>query len=66
VEPGDEVAKGQALGTIVDLYGDVVETPRCPLDKAWVGSIRRPYMPIYAGDQVTELVALKGYAKGPG
>jgi predicted deacylase len=61
VQPGDEVTQGQALGTIVDLWGDVVETPRCPLGHAWVGSIRRPYMPIYSGDQVTELVTLKGY-----
>ena len=43
------------------LRGDVVEEVRCPVEKAWVGSIRRPHMPIYNGDQVFELVATKGY-----
>jgi hypothetical protein len=61
VGPGDDVVKGQHLADIVDLFGDVVEAVHCPVEKSWVGSIRRPYMPIYNGDQVFELVGTKGY-----
>jgi len=55
------VSEGQHLADLVDLFGDVVEEVRCPLKRAWVGSIRRPHMPIYNGDQVFELVETKGY-----
>ena len=61
VGPGEDVTAGQHLADIVDLFGDVVEEVRCPLANAWVGSIRRPHMPIYNGDQVFELVATRGY-----
>lgn len=61
VAPGDDVSEGQTLGRIVNAYGDVVETTRCPVGAAWVGSIRRPWMPIYSGDQVFELVETLGY-----
>lgn len=61
VGPGDDVVAGQHLADIVDLFGDVVEEVRCPVERAWVGSIRRPHMPIYNGDQVFELVGTKGY-----
>lgn len=61
VQPGDDVVEGQSLGHIVDGFGDIAEIPVCPLSKAWIGSIRRPYMPIYNGDQVTEIVETLGY-----
>ena len=60
VAPGDDVVEGQHLADLVDLFGDVVEEVRCPLAQAWVGSIRRPHMPLYNGDQVFELVETKG------
>jgi predicted deacylase len=56
VVPGEDVVAGQALGEIVDIWGDVIETTRCDFARGWIGSIRRPYMPIYAGDQIIELV----------
>lgn len=56
VQPGDDVVAGQVLGTVVDFVGETVETVICPMDRGWIGSIRRPYMPIYSGDQVIELV----------
>ncbi|UCE32358.1 MAG: hypothetical protein JSW68_05465, partial [Burkholderiales bacterium] len=61
VAAGDDLVRGQPVGYVVNLYGDIVETPVCPLDEAWVGSIRRPYMPVYNGDQVTEIVGTRGY-----
>lgn len=59
VGPGADVEKDQHIADIIDLFGDVVEEVRCPLSRAWVGSIRRPHMPIYNGDQVFELVATR-------
>ncbi len=56
VRPGDDVAHGQALGHIVDIWGDTAQTVQCGYEAAWIGSIKRPFMPIYAGDQVIELV----------
>ena len=56
VEPGQDMVGGQVMGEMLDMYGEVVETIRCPTPQAWVGSIRRPWMPLYAGDQVVEVV----------
>ena len=47
---------GQVMGEMVGMYGDVLQTIRCPTAQAWVGSIRRPWMPLYSGDQVVEVV----------
>jgi len=61
VQPGDDVMTGQVIGRIVDLFGDVVQEITCLVGPAWVGSIRRPHMPIYNGDQVFEIVGTRGY-----
>jgi predicted deacylase len=56
VAPGDDVSEGQPLGEMVDIFGEVAETTTCSFKRAWIGSIRRPFMPLYAGDQIIELV----------
>ena len=56
IAPGDDVVAGQELGHVVDVFGDVVETVTCSFAQAWIGSIRRPWMGVYAGDQVIEIV----------
>lgn len=56
VQPGEDVAEGQALGHVVDIFGDIVEVTTCSFPRGWIGSIRRPFMPIYGGDQIIELV----------
>lgn len=56
VAPGEDMTAGQVMGEMVSITGDVLETIRCPLSTAWVGSIRRPWMPLYAGEQVVEVV----------
>jgi predicted deacylase len=60
VAPGDDMVEGQVMGEVVDFYGDVVMTARCPMQRAWVGSIRRPFMPVYSGDQIVEVVERVG------
>jgi hypothetical protein len=50
------VVKGQTLGHMLDIWGDKAATIACEFERGWIGSIRRPYMPIYSGDQVIELV----------
>lgn len=59
VQPGDDMSGGQVMGEMVDMYGETVETIPCPVREAWVGSIRRPFMPLHAGDQVVEVVERK-------
>ena len=44
------------MGTIIDIFGETVGEVSCPFERAWVGSIRRPFMPIYSGDQMMEVV----------
>lgn len=56
VAPGEDMAGGQVLGEMLSMAGEVLETIRCPIASAWAGSIRRPWMPLYAGDQVVEVV----------
>jgi predicted deacylase len=56
VQPGDDMVGGQKMGEMLNMEGEVVETILCPTPRAWVGSIRRPWMPLHAGDQVVEVV----------
>lgn len=56
--PGETVAEGDVMGEVLGIFGDVVETVRCSYAQGWIGSTRRPFMPVYAGDQVVELVEL--------
>lgn len=56
IAPGDDMVGGQPMGEILDIHGDVVETIPCPIGRAWVGSIRRAWMPLYQGEQVVEVV----------
>lgn len=56
VSSGEDVSKDQPLGRVVNIFGDTVETTICGFAQAWIGSIRRPFMPVYGGDQVIELV----------
>jgi predicted deacylase len=56
VAPGDDMVGGQVMGEMIAMTGEVLETITCPIASAWVGSIRRPWMPLYAGDQVVEVV----------
>lgn len=56
VQPGEDVIEGQPLGHVIDIFGDTVETITCKFPRGWIGSIRRPYIGLYSGDQVIELV----------
>jgi predicted deacylase len=56
VAPGEDMEGGQKMGEMVAMTGEVLETILCPIGRAWVGSIRRPWMPLYAGEQVVEVV----------
>ena len=56
IAPGDTMIGGQLMGVMHDITGLVIEEIHCPLAHAWVGSIRRAYMPLYNGEQVVEVV----------
>jgi len=61
VGPGDDGTGGQVIGRIMNLFGDTVHEITCPVERAWIGSVRRPHMPIYNGDQCFEIVETKGF-----
>jgi hypothetical protein len=50
------IVEGQVLSCIVNIFGDVLGTARCSFERGWIGSIRRPFMAIYSGSQVIDLV----------
>lgn len=56
VAPGEDMVSGQEIGRVIDVFGDIVERVTCPFPRAWVGSIRRPWMGVYSGDQILEIV----------
>ncbi|MGH6883628.1 MAG: hypothetical protein ACREFM_22080, partial [Hypericibacter sp.] len=56
--PGQTLVQGDEIGRIVNLFGEVVEISRCPMARAWLAALRRPYMPVYSGDEIAELSAL--------
>lgn len=56
--PGQTLVQGDEIGRIVNLFGEVVEISRCPMTRAWLAALRRPYMPVYSGDEIAELSAL--------
>lgn len=56
VEVGEDVVKGQKVGEVVNIYGDVTQTIYCEMEQGWVGAIRRPWMPIYSGEEVIEIM----------
>ncbi|WP_085884256.1 succinylglutamate desuccinylase/aspartoacylase domain-containing protein [Oceanibacterium hippocampi] len=58
VEAGEVVDEGQALGRLLNPYGDVIETVTSPIGRGWIGSIRKRYMPVYSGDQIAEVIAV--------
>lgn len=56
VAPGEDVVESQVLSCIVNVFGDVLGTARCSFEWGWIGSIRHPFMAIYSGNQVIDLV----------
>ncbi|MBM3523418.1 MAG: hypothetical protein FJX57_10715 [Alphaproteobacteria bacterium] len=50
VAPGDDMVAGRTMGRVVDVFGAVVEEVPCPI------AIRRPYMGVFSGDQLVEVV----------
>ena len=59
IEANAVVPAGTPLGCIVDALGDVREKFVSTAPSAVVTAIRRPYMAVYAGDEVLSLVGLE-------
>ena len=54
VEVGDVVERGQTVGRVMDLHGDIVEEVVSPNGPAYIAAIVRPYQPVYSGAMVAE------------
>jgi predicted deacylase len=62
VSEGDLRSKGEEVGYVIGTFGERFENIQCPFDKAWVASIRRPYMPVFAGDELASLIEVSAVA----
>jgi predicted deacylase len=52
---GQMLGPDEEIGRVVTFFGDVVEICRNPMRSAWLAALRRPYMPVYSGDELAEL-----------
>ncbi|MED4018534.1 M14 family metallopeptidase [Sutcliffiella cohnii] len=53
---GDIVNKGDLLGEIMNLYGEVTEVLRCPTDNAYIAAIGHRYWPVHPGQLICEAI----------
>ena len=55
-EAGDLYKEGDEIGTTADVFGERLEVLRSPFKLAWVASMRRPYLPVFAGDDLAVMI----------
>lgn len=53
VGPGEVVEEERPIAELVDGYGDVVETVRCPFPQGFVASMRRRGLAVHPGERVS-------------
>lgn len=53
---GDFVNKGDLIGSVMDLYGDVIEELRCSDDNAYIAAIGHRYWPTEPGQLIAEAI----------
>lgn len=58
--PGDELAAGATVGTIIDVFGNKLETLVSP-KAAYISAIMRRFLPVHSGVMLAELNDLIGW-----
>ncbi|MGG1573528.1 succinylglutamate desuccinylase/aspartoacylase family protein [Fictibacillus sp. NRS-1165] len=53
---GDVLNKGDLIGSIIDLYGDVQEEIRCRADRSYIAAIGHRYWPTDPGELIAEAI----------
>jgi predicted deacylase len=58
---GNILAKGDVIGQMTNLFGEVVEEILNPVDNAYIAAIRLPFWPCDAGDLIAESILVEGH-----
>lgn len=53
---GDIVNEGDLIGSVMNLYGDVIEELRCSKDNAYIAAIGQRYWPTQPGQLIAEVI----------
>ncbi len=61
---GDVLSKGDVIGQIINLYGEVTEELACPVDNGYIAAIQQRYYPTEPGDLVYEVMTVSA-RRGP-
>ncbi|OLS34720.1 succinylglutamate desuccinylase/aspartoacylase family protein [Bacillus sp. MRMR6] len=53
---GDVVHKGDLIGSVINLYGEVTEELYCPTDEAYIAAVGHCYWPVHPGQLIAEAI----------
>ncbi|WP_180955734.1 MULTISPECIES: succinylglutamate desuccinylase/aspartoacylase family protein [Bacillus] len=56
---GDVLNKGDLIGSIMNLYGDITEEIHCPLDNAYIAATGHRYWPTEPGQLIAEAIPVE-------
>ncbi|MGI2328224.1 succinylglutamate desuccinylase/aspartoacylase family protein [Planococcus sp. YIM B11945] len=60
---GDVLNKGDLIGSIMNLYGDVTEELRCNLDNSYIAAVGHRYWPTEPGQLIAEAIPVEQVKK---
>jgi predicted deacylase len=58
---GDVLNKGDLLGAVMNLYGDVREELYCQSDNAYISAVGHRYWPVHPGQLIAEAIPIIGH-----
>lgn len=53
---GDILHKGDLIGSVMNLYGEVTEDLYCPTDEAYIAAVGHRYWPVHPGQLIAEAI----------
>jgi predicted deacylase len=56
---GDILNKGDLIGSIINLFGDVIEEVRCPSERSYIAAIGHRYWPTNPGELIAEAIPVE-------
>lgn len=65
-EVGDVLNKGDLIGSVMNLYGNVTEELRCAADRAYIAAIGHRYWPTEPGQLIAEAIPIEQEVKTDG
>ncbi|WP_180953737.1 succinylglutamate desuccinylase/aspartoacylase family protein [Bacillus sp. T33-2] len=58
---GEVLNKGDLIGSVMNLYGDVTEELFCPSDNAYIAAVGHRYWPVHPGQLIAEAIPIVGH-----